>query len=235
MKYLSIVILFFTIFTACKKKMEIDPSWAPEKYLSIDGNKIDVYSKPDSSSKIIGELKDNVIVLSNLKLKDNLHGKDGTWMLIKYNDDKAYVFSAGLAKTNPVYEQKDPKETEKNSNRMKELLDNYVLAGTTFNYGMGCTGDTASEYFLTLKFLDDSNIYLDYVDSENNGSAQGKYVREGNTVKITITESSMEMKSNTMNMTLKVCDDFPKCERIVLHDESDPIDKNFAEPWKTDK
>ncbi len=234
MKCLSTLIILLTLFTACKKKMNIDPSWAPEKYQSVDGSKIEVYSKPESSSKIIGTLEDSVIVITDMKIKDNVRGKEGTWMLIKFDDEEAFVFSAGITKANP-YTYKNPKELEKNPERIKELLDNFVLPGTTFNYGFGCTGDTASEYTETLKFIDDSHIYLTYIDSENKHTASGTYIREGNNVKITITKSSMNMKSNNMNLTLKVCDDFPKCEKIILHNESDPVDKNYAESSEKNK
>jgi hypothetical protein len=232
MKYLSIVILFFILFTNSKTDTITNQSRSPGKYISLDGGKIEVFSEPDSTSKIIGTLVDSVIVIADIRIKDNVRGKEGTWMAIDFNGEKAFVFSAGITKANP-YTYKNPKELEKNPERIKELLDNFVLPGTTFNYGFGCTGDTASEYTETLKFIDDSHIYLTYIDSENKHTASGTYIREGNNVKITITKSSMNMKSNNMNLTLKVCDDFPKCERIVLHELSDPANKNYAESWKT--
>ncbi|HPJ15451.1 MAG TPA: hypothetical protein PLE16_06305 [Spirochaetota bacterium] len=233
MKYLSIVILFFILFTNSKTDTITNQSRSPGKYISLDGGKIEVFSEPDSTSKIIGTLVDSVIVIADIRIKDNVRGKEGTWMAIDFNGEKAFVFSAGITKVNPEYTKKEIEESENNLKRIKELMDNYVLSGKTFYYGIGCSGSTESEYYLTMKFIDESNVTLHYSDNENSFTASGKYIRKDNNVKITITKSSMNMKSNNMNLTLKVCDDFPKCERIVLHELSDPANKNYAESWKT--
>ena len=162
-KTLILILLISSLCVACgKKKTEKSPEvvFVPTTPCYITADSVNIRKSPSVDSESLEKLNTgdfiNIITKSFSGRQEIVKGIKGIWLEVDKPGEKCvYVFSKFVKKEEDLFKRGDVADEE--------------MPGRKFEYGLECTGSTASEYSMHYSFLSDNRVELSgsFMDSEN--------------------------------------------------------------------